>query len=325
MQPWTKRRSLQTIGAFALAGIGTAGAQEAWPSKRITLVVGYPPGGGSDTMARLAAAKMSLLLGQPIVIDNRPGAAGQLAGTYVAKSPADGYTLLIDASSYAINLGLGLKGTFNAQSFVTVGLLAMFPLVVVTNPAFAARNMADVLALAKAKPGAVLYASAGSGTVQHIFGEMLMQASNIEITHVPYKGAAPAMTDVMGGQVQLFFANAGAALPLIQAGKLRALAVTGDSRLSQLPDVPTIAETPVGRMDLREWIGMFAPAGTPASILERLSDALRRSLDYDDVKARVTAISGEPFTASRLEAAKFVDGQVASMAKIIRERGIKAE
>ena len=325
MRPWTRRRSLQAILALALASIGAAGAQEPWPSRRITMVVGYPPGGGSDTMARLVAAKMSVLLGQPIVIDNRPGAAGQIAGAYVAKSPADGYTLLIDASSYAINLGMGLKGTFGEQSFVTVGLLAMFPLIVVTHPAFPAKNMAEVIALAKAKPGAVLYASAGSGTVQHIFGEMLMQAANIQLTHVPYKGAAAAMTDVMGGQVQLFFANAGAALPLVQSGKLRALAVTGSGRLAQLPDLPMLAETPVGKMDLREWIGMFAPAGTPAPILERLSEALRRSLDYDDVKARVASISGEPFTANRLDATKFVDGQVASMAKIIRERGIKAE
>jgi tripartite-type tricarboxylate transporter receptor subunit TctC len=283
MQNWTRRKSLQAISALALAGSTAVSAQGDWPSRAITLVVGYPPGGGSDTMARLVANKMSAILGQSVVIDNRPGSGGQIANAYVARSTPDGYTLLIDASSFAINLGLGLKLSYSAQSFTTVGLLALFPLVIVAYPGFEARNMADVVALAKAKPGSVFYASAGNGTVQQIVGARLMQEAGIELTHVPYKGAGPAMNDVMGGRVQLFFANPAAALPQIKAGKLRALAVTGSQRLAELPEVPTLGETPIGALNAREWIGMYAPAATPPVVLDRISAALRRAFSEEDI------------------------------------------
>jgi tripartite-type tricarboxylate transporter receptor subunit TctC len=325
MQSWTKRKIFQAIGVFALVCIGAVHAQEPWPSKPLNFVVGYPPGGGSDTMGRIVASKMSVLLGKNIVVYNRPGSAGQIAAAYVARSPADGYTLLIDASSFAINLGLDFKLEYTAQSFAPVGLLALFPVVVVSYPGFAARNIADVISLAKAKPGTILFASAGNGTVQHIFGAMLMHAANIELTHVPYKGASPAMTDVMGGQVQLFFANAASALPYVQSGRLRALAVTGGRRLAELPGVPTMAETSVGDVDLREWNGLYAPAATPTAILDRLSEALRRSMEDREVRERVAALSGTPFTGSRVEAAQFMDGEVRRMSRIIRELGIKAE
>jgi len=325
MSLWTRRKGLAMLGAMALGGSGALRAQTAWPAKPITFVVGYPPGGGSDTMARIVAQKMSALLGQPIVVENRPGGAGQVAAAAVARSTPDGYTLLIDASSFAINLGLGLKLAYTAQSFTPVGLLAFFPLVVVTHPGFPARTMSDVVALARAKPGTVFFASAGGGSVQQIIGAMLMQSAGVEMTHVPYKGAAAAMNDVMGGQVGLFFANAAVALPNIQSGKLRALAVTGRKRLAELPDVPTLAETPVGDVNVREWNGLFAPAGTPTDIVDRLSAALRASLEDPDIRKRVVAMSGEPFTGARAEAVQFIDGEVATMGRIIRERGIKAE
>jgi tripartite-type tricarboxylate transporter receptor subunit TctC len=320
MQHWTRRKSLHAIGALALGSAGCAHAQGAWPARPLTWVVGYPPGGGSDTMARIVASRMAPLLGQSIVVDNRPGGAGQIAAAYVARSAADGYTLLIDASSFAINLGLGLRLAYSAQSFATVGLLAFFPLVVVAHPGFSARSMADVIALAKARPGEVFFASAGNGSVQQIMGALLMQAAGIELTHVPYKGAGPALNDVMGGQVPLFFAN-----PAVRAGKLRALAVTGSHRLAELPEVPTLAETPAGDVQLREWNGMFVPAATPAAVLERLSAALRHALDDEDVKRRVAALSGEVFDGSRADAVRFVDGEISAMGRVIRERGIKAQ
>jgi tripartite-type tricarboxylate transporter receptor subunit TctC len=316
---------LAALGAVALASSPSLRAQGTWPTKPITFVVGYPPGGGSDTMARLVAQKMSVSLGQTIVVDNRPGGAGQVAAAAVARSAPDGYTLLIDASSFAINPGLGLKLSYTARSFVPVGLLAFFPLVVVTHPGSSGRTMGDVIATARARPGTVFFASAGSGSIQQIIGTMLMQTAGVEMTHVPYKGASAAMNDVMGGQVALFFANAAVALPHVQSGKLRALAVTGRQRLAELPDVPTLSETPGGDVNVREWNGLFAPAGTPADVVDRLSAALRGALEDPDVRKRVAALSGEPFAGTRAEAAQFIDGEVATMARVIRERGIKAE
>jgi len=325
MQHWTRRKSILAIGSLALAAVNTAYSKQTWPSRPITLTVGYPPGGGSDTMARLVASKMAPLIGESIVINNRPGAAGQIASAYVARSDADGYTLLIDASSFAINLGLNLDLTYTRQSFVPIGLLALFPLVLVAYPGFEAQNVADLIALAKARPKSVFYASAGNGTIPQIAGAMLMKLAQIELTHVPYKGAGPALNDVMAGQVQIFFANAAAALPLVHAGKLRALAVTGNDRLTDLPDIPTLAETSAGPLNAQEWIGMYAPAATPLEIVDRLSAALRQSLQDEEVRKRVVALSGEVFTGSRAESTKFIDGEIKAMAEIIQERGIKGQ
>lgn len=320
MKAWTRRKSLKAISALAPMAFGIinkVSAKATWPQHPITLTVGYPPGGGSDTMARLIASKMGPMLNGNIVIVNRPGAAGTIAASSVARAQPDGYSLLIDASSFAINLSLDLKLPYNAQSFSPVGLLALFPLVLVVFPGFDANSVADLINTAKAKPDTVFYASAGNGTIQQMVGIELIKSAKIGMTHVPYNGAGPALNAVMSGQVQMFFANAAAAVPLVKAGKLRALAVTGNRRLSALPNTPTMAETVAGPLNSREWIAMFAPASTPPDVLGRLSEALQKTLQDTEIKSRISELSGETFSGSRNQSIRFINEEIKTMNRIV--------
>jgi len=277
-------------------------------------------------MARLVAPKMQAALGQPVVVENKPGASGQIAAAEVARASPDGYTLLFDASSFAVNPSLYASLPYDpAKAFTPVSVLVLFPNVLVVTPSFPARDVKDLVAAAKAKPGTIAFASSGNGSAQHLSGELFRQKTGVEITHVPYKGGAPAMNDVMGGQVPMFFANMASSLGHIQGGKLRPLAITGAARSGALPDVPTMAEAGVPGYVVYEWNAMFAPAGTPAPVLAKLADAVHKALAAPDVRARITSLGGEIADDGPVEADRFVREQTQLWGRVVREAHIKVE
>ncbi len=297
-----------------------------WPTRPVTLVVTYPPGGGADLMARLIAPGLGRELGQTVIVENRPGAGGQIGASYVAKAAADGYTLMVDASSYAVNPSLYPRLPYDpAKAFRAIGVLARYPNVLVANPAFPTTTVKDVLALARQKPGTVAFASSGNGSAQHLSGVLFEQLANVDLLHVPYKGGGPAMTDVIAGQVPLFFANVASSLQHIKAGKLRPLAVTSHTRTSALPSVPTMAEAGVTGYEVYEWNAAFVPAATPEAIAAKLSDALQKVMSSPEIRQRVTELGGEVVAAPPADATRFIDTQTRLWAKVIKDGNVKPE
>jgi len=324
------RTKLQTLGILpflAMAAFPLAGhAEDAWPSRTITLVVSYPAGGAADMLARLVAPKLAATLGQSVVVENKPGGAGQIGAAYVARSKPDGYTVLVDGGGYAINPVLFPKLPYDtAKAFTPVGILGIFPLVLVTSPDFSAKSVAELVALSKAQPGTVSYASPGTGSTQHLAAEQFLQQTKIKMVHVPYKGGSPAMADVMGGHVPVYVANIGSGLSSIQAGKLRPLATMAARRSPSLPDVPTLAEAGVANAEAYEWNGMFLPSGVQPAIATKLTAALRQALDAPEVKQKIASVGGESFNGNRAEVTAFIQQQTQRMGKVVREGNIRPE
>lgn len=289
----------------------------------VTLVVSYPAGGGADAMARLIAPKLAEALGQTVVVDNKPGASGTIAAGHVARSAPDGRTLLLDASSFAVNPALFSKLPYdNEQSFVAIAVLAQFPNVLVCTPGFEAKSVGEVLRMARAKPGTIAYASSGNGSAQHLSGALFEQLAKVSLTHVPYRGGGPAMNDVMGGQVPLFFANVASGLGQIKSGRLRPLAVTAATRCRALPDVPTMAEAGLPGLEVLEWNPILAPSGTPRAMQDKLSAAVARAMGDPEVLGRVRALGGDIFTG---DPTKFLKAQQTLWARVIKDRGITRE
>jgi tripartite-type tricarboxylate transporter receptor subunit TctC len=323
-----RRRGLVATGATLLASpFGRAmAAGDIAGGKPVTLVVSYPAGGGADVMARLIAPRLSDALGQPVVVDNRPGASGTLAAGQVARAAADGTTLLLDASSFAVNPALFDKLPYDsATAFAPLAVLALFPNVLVCHPGFEAKTVADVQRLARAKAGALAYASSGNGSAQHLAGALFEGMAKVELTHIPYRGGGPALNDVIGGQVPLFFGNLASTLQHIQSGKLRALAVTAGKRSPILPEVPTLAEAGVPGAEVYEWNAVFAPAGTPEPVVGKLAAAFQKALEAPDVKARVAQLGGDIFKGDAAAAQQFVHGQMALWARVVKARHITVE
>ena len=324
LAPATRRQFLAASAASA-AGLAlpARAAGDIAGGKPITLVVSYPAGGGADAMARLIAPKMAEALGQPVIVDNKPGASGTIAALQVARATPDGATLLLDASSFAVNPALFQKLPYDGtKAFVPIAVLAQFPNVLVCTPGFEAKTVADVLRLARAKPGSLAYASSGNGSAQHLAGALFEQLAKVELTHVPYRGGGPALNDVIGGQVPLFFANVASSLGQIQSGRLRPLAVTAATRCRALPEVPTMAQAGVPGYEVLEWNPILAPAGMAPAVRDKLAAAVARALADAEVLGRIRALGGEVFTG---DPARFLAAQQALWARVVKERGITRE
>lgn len=304
------------VGLIAIAGI--ANAQE-WPNRPISLIVSYPPGGTADLMARTIATPLGKILGTSVVVENKPGASGQIAASYVAKASADGYTLMLDASSYSVNPSLFPKLPYDPnKDFKTLAVLAQYPNVLLVNPNFPAKSVKELVAMAKAKPNSISYASSGNGSAQHLAGALFEVKAGVEMQHIPYKGGGPALNDVIGGQVPVFFGSVASTKQYVDSGKLNALAVTGKKRASSMPNVPTMAEAGVAGYEVYEWNGIFAPSGTPAPILIKLSDAIAKVMASPEVREKVLSLGGDPFQGNSEAADKFIKAQMAEWAKLVK-------
>lgn len=313
--------------AFATAALLALGAAQAqYPAKPVRMVVTYPPGGGADTMARLVGPKLTETLGQAVVVENRPGATGTIAADVVAKAAPDGYTLMLDASSYAVNPSLYPKLAYDPlKAFAPVALLVVFPNMLVVHPGFQASSVKDLIALAKQKPGTVSYASSGNGSAQHLAAELFRLQAGLDMVHVPYKGGGPALIDVMGGQVPVFFANMASGLPHVKSGKLKALASTGARRSPNMPELPTIAESGLPGYEVYEWNAVFAPAGTPEAIVTRLHADIAKALRAPDVRERIVALGGEIRGSSPKESDAWIRAQMTKWSKVVKDAGVKLD
>jgi len=317
-----------TLAAFALLGLSAleAAAQD-YPTKPIRLVVPFPPGGGNDTIARLMGQQLAPALGQQLLVDNRPGAGGTIGAEIAAKSPPDGYTLfLAGVASHGINPNLRKQLPYDpVRDFSGVSLIASAPLLVVVHPSLPATSVKQLAALAKAKPGAINFASNGTGGSSHLAAELFMMMTGTAMVHIPYKGLSPALTDLLSGQVQLMFSSAVAMLPQVKAGKLRAIAMTGAKRSPAIPDIPTVAEAGVAGYETGSWYGIVAPAKTPRPIIERLSREIAAATRSREISRRLVDEAVIPIGSTAEEFDAHIRRELARWAKVIATARISGD
>lgn len=314
------------IGAAALHAVAAVAA-DTYPVKPVRLIVPFPPGGPADALARIVGDRLSASLGQSVVVDNRPGAAGNIGMELAAKSAADGYTLVLaPAGNLTVNPSLYRSVPYDvSRDFAPVTVIAAVPNILVVNPAVPAQNLAELIRYAKANPGRLNFSSPGSGSGAHLAGELLKSTAGIDVVHVPYNGIAPAVTAVVAGDVQMMFAGAPSALPQVGAGKLRALAVASPKRIAAAPALPTLDESGLPGFDVTSWYSIVVPAGTPPAVIERLQQEIARALDNPDVRAKLAGLGAEPIANSPAEFAAMIKSETAKWSKIVKDANIKAE
>jgi tripartite-type tricarboxylate transporter receptor subunit TctC len=299
---------------------------QSYPSKPIRVIVPLAAGGPGDVLARAVGQKLAESVGQPVIIDNRPGANTNIGNEAVAKSAPDGYTLLMSASTLTINPALYANLAYDpVKSFAPVTLVATTPLVLVVHPSLPVKSVKELIALAKAKPAQLLYGSAGNGSTLHLAGEMFNSMAGVKIVHVPYKGVTNAFSDLLGGQISVMYPGAPIALPQVHAGKLRALATTGDKRSAAAPELPTVAEAGLAGYEVSVWYGVLAPAGTPPAVVNRLHGELVKIVQSTDITARWAALGAEPLHNTPEEFAAFLRNDLVKWTKVVRESGAKID
>lgn len=312
---------------FAIIGTATTeSAAHTYPTKPIRLVVPVAAGGGTDFTARLLGQKLAEAWGQSVIVDNRPGAAGNIGVEIVAKATPDGYTLVMPITSFPINPSLYEKLPFDTvKDFSPVVLAASAPLLLVVNPSLPAKSVRELVALAKSKPGQLNFANSGSGTTGHLAGELFKRMAGVDIVSVAYKGGGPAITALLGGEVEMFFATIPGVVGHVKAGKLRALGVTSAKRVAELPDIPTVAESGLPGFEVIGWFGIFAPAGTPRSVITRLNGELAKILQMPDVRERLAGHGLIPGGGTPEQLGAFLKSEIARWAKLIKEAGIRLD
>jgi tripartite-type tricarboxylate transporter receptor subunit TctC len=312
---------------FVLFAVAFSANAQTYPSRPIRFVVPYPAGGPLDTVARLLAQKVSESVKQPVIVDNKPGAGGNIGAADVAKAPPDGYTLLMGAvATHAINPTLYASIPYDPiRDFTPIMQVASTPNVLVVNPSIPASTVKEFIAYAKANPNKLNFGSGSTGSAGHLAGELFKTMAGVEMTHIPYKGAAPAMTDLIGGQIQLMFDNLASSLAQVRAGKVKAIAVTTAKRTALAPDLPTIAESGLPGFDISTWFGIFAPGGIPKDVAARLHEEFARALAQPDVREKMLNLGAEPVGSTPEQFAAYIKAEADKYAGVIRASGAKAD
>ncbi|HWI14338.1 MAG TPA: tripartite tricarboxylate transporter substrate binding protein [Burkholderiales bacterium] len=316
------------VAAAILVAVEARAAEDAgsYPNRPIRWIVPFPPGGAADLVSRALSQKIAERLGQQIVIDNRAGAAGNIGTELAARAAPDGYTVVIVPATFTTNPALSSKLAYDPQkSFAPISLVSSSALVLVVHPSLPATSIKALVALAKARPGQLNYASSGVGASAHLAAELFRSATDTELTHVPYKGQPPAMIDMLSGQVQVMFANIPVSLPHIRSGRLRGLGVTTLSRTSLFPELPTIAESGIPGFEVNQWSGLLAPAGTAPPLVQKLYDAVSAALKEPDVRAGLTAQGFDPVGSTPADFARYIAAEIAKWNAVIRKAGIRAD
>jgi len=322
MKKWLSM-TLVCLSGVSIAGLAYA---QSWPTKQIKFIVPYPPGGGTDVIARIVQEPLSKELGQQVIIDNRGGAGGSIGSALAAQSPSDGYTVLFTLSSHTINPAIYTKLPFDTEKdFSSVVTVASLPQILVANPNFPAKTVKELIEMAKAKPGSISYASVGNGSPGHLAGAMMASDAGVDMTHIPYRGGGPAVTDVMAGQVPLLWVSIPAAAQFVKAGKLRALAVSTVKRSAVFPDVPTMVESGFKGFEVDSWYAMFVPAKTPQAIIDRINKATVNVLAQPDVKEKLLGQGAEAVGDSPAQLSGVVKKEIAKWKQVVKSANIKVD